>query len=347
MAKQGDAEAFDSLARMSGDRCLANAVRILRDIDLAEDAVQAALITAWTDLRALRDPSRFEPWLHRILTNACYAEARRRRRWSEGLRILPVEGAYGPDEYLTVDDRDLLERAFRRLTVQQRAVVVPPLPRAIDLRGGGTNRTSRRDCEVPLAKTAEDVDGLRVLTLGPMTNLADALARDPALAGRLESVYAMGGAPFVPGNVRFGGPPDNAVPEWNIYVDPTAAQTVVDSGIAVRLVSLDGTNQVPVTPEWAERVQRDATGPGARVLAELLAGHPYMTDGTYFLWDPLAAALAAGHPIGSFSAARVDVEEDDGHEAGFTRPVDGAANVEYLRTADRAAAEEVLLATLN
>lgn len=124
MAKQGDAEAFDSLARMSGDRCLAIAVRILRDIDLAEDAVQAALITAWTDLRALRDPSRFEPWLHRILTNACYAEARRRRRWSEGLRILPVEGAYGPDEYLTVDDRDLLERAFRRLTVQQRAVVV-------------------------------------------------------------------------------------------------------------------------------------------------------------------------------------------------------------------------------
>ena len=45
-------------------------------------------------------------------------------RWSEGLRILPVAGTYGPDDYLTVDDRDLLERAFRRLTVQQRAVLV-------------------------------------------------------------------------------------------------------------------------------------------------------------------------------------------------------------------------------
>jgi RNA polymerase sigma factor (sigma-70 family) len=123
-AQRGDAEAFDSLARLSGDRCLAIAVRILRDIDLAEDAVQAALITAWTELRTLRDPSRFEPWLHRILTNTCYAEARRRRRWSEGLRILPAPGAYGPDEYLTVDDRDLLERAFRRLTVEQRAVLV-------------------------------------------------------------------------------------------------------------------------------------------------------------------------------------------------------------------------------
>ena len=123
-AQRGDAEAFDSLTRTVGDRCLAIAVRILRDIDLAEDAVQAALIMAWTELRALRDPSRFEPWLHRILTNACYAEARRRKRWYEGPRILPVPGAYGPDDFLSVDDRDVLERAFRRLTVQQRAVLV-------------------------------------------------------------------------------------------------------------------------------------------------------------------------------------------------------------------------------
>jgi RNA polymerase sigma factor (sigma-70 family) len=71
-----------------------------------------------------RDPSRFEPWLHRILTRACYAEARRRTRWFESPRILPVAGAYGPDEYLNVDDRDLLERAFRRLTLQQRAVLI-------------------------------------------------------------------------------------------------------------------------------------------------------------------------------------------------------------------------------
>ena len=123
-AQRGDAEAFDSLARLVGDRCLAIAVRILRDIDLAEDAVQTALITAWTELRTLRDPSRFEPWLHRILTNACYAEAGRRKRWSEGLRILPGASSDMPDDYLTVDDRDLLERALRRLTVQQRAVLV-------------------------------------------------------------------------------------------------------------------------------------------------------------------------------------------------------------------------------
>ena len=123
-ARQGDTEAFDALARMVGDRCMAIAFRILRDADLAEDAVQAALISAWHELRTLRNSELFEPWLHRILTNACYAEARRRRRWSEGIRLLPVEPVHGPDDFLTVDDRDQLERAFRRLTVEQRAVLV-------------------------------------------------------------------------------------------------------------------------------------------------------------------------------------------------------------------------------
>jgi RNA polymerase sigma-70 factor (ECF subfamily) len=123
-AKRGDREAFDSLARLVGDRCMAIALRILRDVDLAEDAVQVSLITAWRELRALRDPDRFEPWLHRILTHACYAKARQRRRWNEGILLLPSESVHGHDAYLNVDDRDQLERAFRRLTVQQRAILV-------------------------------------------------------------------------------------------------------------------------------------------------------------------------------------------------------------------------------
>ena len=196
-------------------------------------------------------------------------------------------------------------------------------------------------------ETAARVDGLRVLTLGPMTNVADALERDPDLASRLESVYAMGGALEVPGNVAFAGPADNAVAEWNIYVDPTAAQTVIDSGVPMRLVSLDGTSHVPVTPEYAQRVRQEATGPGALVLVELFDALPFMTDGSYFLWDPLAAALAAGYPVGSFQAARVVVEETEGPEVGFTRPVDGEPNLEFLATADAAAAEDALLDVLD
>lgn len=198
-----------------------------------------------------------------------------------------------------------------------------------------------------IAETVDRVYSLRILTLGPMTNLADALISQPTLAPRLESVYAMGGALFVPGNVTFGGPPDNTVAEWNVYADPTAVQVVIDAGLTVRLISLDGTNQVPVTSAFAKRVQEEATDPGALLIAELFAGHPFMTDGTYFLWDPLAAALAAGYPLGSFSAARVDVEVAEGPDVGFTRPVEGAPNVEYLSSADRAAAEDALLGTLD
>ncbi len=140
-AQRGDREAFDELARSAGDTCMAIAFRILRDFDLADDAVQTALLTAWTQIRALRDADRFEPWLHRILTNACYAEARQRRRWTEAIRLLPAESARGLDSTQTVDDRDQLERAFRRLTVEQRAVLVYhhylglPLPEVADRMG--------------------------------------------------------------------------------------------------------------------------------------------------------------------------------------------------------------------
>ena len=123
-AKQGDEEAFDALARQVGDRCMGIAHRILRDAHLAEDAVQAALVVAWRELRTLRDPDLFEPWLHRILTNQCYAEARRRTRWSGDIRLLSIDGSAQEQGILTVNDRDQLERAFRRLTLEQRAVIV-------------------------------------------------------------------------------------------------------------------------------------------------------------------------------------------------------------------------------
>ena len=123
-AKQGDEEAFDALARQVGDRCMGIAHRILRDAHLAEDAVQAALVVAWRELRTLRDADRFEPWLHRILANQCYAEARRRTRWSADIRLLPIDGSAESPGILTVQHRDELERAFRRLTLEQRAVLV-------------------------------------------------------------------------------------------------------------------------------------------------------------------------------------------------------------------------------
>jgi RNA polymerase sigma-70 factor (ECF subfamily) len=124
LARQGDEEAFASLARMAGDRLMAVAYRILRDVDRAEDAVQQTIVTAWRELPKLRDTDRFDGWLYRMLVHACYAEARRSRRSHATVQLLSIDPVGGPDELLSVDDRDQLERAFRRLPPEQRAVFV-------------------------------------------------------------------------------------------------------------------------------------------------------------------------------------------------------------------------------
>jgi RNA polymerase sigma-70 factor (ECF subfamily) len=123
-AMRGDRDAFGLLVVHNTDRMYALATRILRDAYLAEDALQSAFVTAWRQLPTLRDPERFEAWLRRLVVHACFAEARRRRVWTVNVRALPAEGLTTPDTNLSVSDRDALDRAFRRLTVEQRAVFV-------------------------------------------------------------------------------------------------------------------------------------------------------------------------------------------------------------------------------
>jgi inosine-uridine nucleoside N-ribohydrolase len=190
--------------------------------------------------------------------------------------------------------------------------------------------------------------GLAILTLGPLTNLGDALEADPGLASKLGPVFVMGGALHVPGNVQGpGAPAGNAVAEWNVYVDPHAAQVVIDAGLTPAFISLDGTNQVPVTVDFAQRAISTASTAAARVLAQLLNANPFMADGSYFLWDPLAAEIAAGYPVGALAPATISVEETDGAESGFTRPTEGDPNAQYLAHADAKVAEDTLLAVLN
>lgn len=124
LAMRGDREAFGVLARVHGDRLYAIAYRILREIDRSEDAVQQALVIAWRELPRLRDPERFEPWINKIVVRCCYTEARRRREWSGHIRALPDEGPAAPDELRAFADRDEIDRGFRRLPPEQRAILV-------------------------------------------------------------------------------------------------------------------------------------------------------------------------------------------------------------------------------
>ncbi len=123
-ASRGDTDAFASLAADSVDGCYALAYRILRDQHRAQDATQQALLGAWRDLPTLRDPARFDAWLRRLVVHACYAEARSERRWVARVRVIPTEIQLEPDIARSVATRDELEGAFRKLTPEQRAVVV-------------------------------------------------------------------------------------------------------------------------------------------------------------------------------------------------------------------------------
>jgi RNA polymerase sigma-70 factor (ECF subfamily) len=123
-AVQGDRDAFASLVASHVDRCYGLAYRILRDPHRAQDATQQALLGAWRDLATLRDPDRFEAWLHRLVVNACYSEARGERRWVARVQVITSDIPTSPDVERSVAARDELEGAFRRLTPEQRSVVV-------------------------------------------------------------------------------------------------------------------------------------------------------------------------------------------------------------------------------
>jgi RNA polymerase sigma-70 factor (ECF subfamily) len=123
-ARRGDREAFAVLVHQVSDSLYAIAYRILRDMGLAEDALQNALVLAWRRVPKLRDPDRFEAWISRILVHACYDEFRRARPWRSTVSLLPMDHPGTPDPSSTIADRDVLERAFQTLTVEQRAVFV-------------------------------------------------------------------------------------------------------------------------------------------------------------------------------------------------------------------------------
>jgi RNA polymerase sigma-70 factor, ECF subfamily len=123
-AQRGDHEAFAMLAGAAVARLDAAARLILRDTDLARDAVQEALVRSWRDLPTLRDVDRFDAWLHRLLVNACLDLVRRRRRRAIEVELTPLHVPSTADFSGGVVDRDLLDRALRTLEPGWRAVVV-------------------------------------------------------------------------------------------------------------------------------------------------------------------------------------------------------------------------------
>jgi RNA polymerase sigma-70 factor (ECF subfamily) len=121
-ARDGDRDAFEDLVRCAANRLYAVAYRILRDADLADDALQETLVRVWDDLPTLRDPARFDAWATRILCRRCYRLAKHERRAMTRIETpVPTEEARFEKE---LADHDEMERGFRRLSPEHRAVLV-------------------------------------------------------------------------------------------------------------------------------------------------------------------------------------------------------------------------------
>jgi RNA polymerase sigma factor (sigma-70 family) len=123
-ARTGDHDAFAELAGAAISRLDSAAWLILRDPEQAADAVQNALVRAWRDLPTLRDPDRFDAWLHRLLVRCCIDEVRRLRRHRVDVELTPVVAAPIAGHESAIADRDQLERGFLRLEPEMRAVIV-------------------------------------------------------------------------------------------------------------------------------------------------------------------------------------------------------------------------------
>jgi RNA polymerase sigma-70 factor (ECF subfamily) len=124
-AQTGDHDAFAALATAAIARLHRTARLILRDDHRADDAVQDALLQAWLDIRAVRDADRFGAWLDRVLVRSCYREAdRHRRRRSIEVSVGAIDTPGDPGDGRALSARDQVDRAFRRLTPDQRAVLV-------------------------------------------------------------------------------------------------------------------------------------------------------------------------------------------------------------------------------
>ena len=189
-----------------------------------------------------------------------------------------------------------------------------------------------------LTATAADTDGLVIVALGPLTNLAAAARDHPEFADNVAMTYSMGGALGATGNAPNGA-------EWNYYVDPAAVDEVVRSELPLTIVPLDATNHVPVNEGLYRRMRGRDQNPAMYAVRQLwTAGTPWRNGS--FLWDELTAMLAVDPALAPSGATRIEVVTQ-GADAGRTIPAADGHEVLVAGRPDRRRAESEFLAVLN
>ncbi|MED0990467.1 nucleoside hydrolase [Bacillus nitratireducens] len=195
-----------------------------------------------------------------------------------------------------------------------------------------------------IIETLLQTDGKTTLLFtGPLTDLARALYEAPIIEDKIERLVWMGGTFRTAGNVH--EPEHDGTAEWNSFWDPEAVARVWNANIIIDLVTLESTNQVPLTIDIREQWAKERKYIGVDFLGQCYAMVPplvhFSTNSTYYLWDVLTAAF-----VGKADLAKVQtiksivhtygpsqgrtVETDDGRPVNFVYDVNHNSFFNYI-----------------
>lgn len=160
-----------------------------------------------------------------------------------------------------------------------------------------------------------------IITLGPLTTIANLIDRDPNFKNKVKQVISMGGAVSVKGNIYYGDPTyyQNRVSEWNFYADPLAAKKVIESGIPFKLVPLDATDTVPLNQKFISELKKIKKTRMAEFIHTAINKRiQTQGDSGYCFWDSFTVALALDEGLGSYKQLPLNIKYGDPKISGQT-----------------------------
>jgi inosine-uridine nucleoside N-ribohydrolase len=213
--------------------------------------------------------------------------------------------------------------------------------------GGIASDLSAPDLIISLVQNS--AEPVSIVAVGPLTNVAEAFQKAPEITENIAEIYVMGGAVEVEGNVGNSGVgTENKYAEWNIYIDPVAANIVFTSGAPITLVGLDATKDVPITRSFYRALDKNRNTPATNLTFDILTANlGFVDSGGFQFWDSLTSAIFTDAGIATFEEMQLSVVEEEGPESGRTRPAADGSTIKVAMRADREAFEQTLLTILN
>ena len=190
---------------------------------------------------------------------------------------------------------------------------------------------------------------VRILALGPLTNLGAVLRQDPFAIHTIEEMVIMGGAVRVPGNLSDGGVfnTDNTKAEWNFYIDPLAASIVFGSKASIRLIPLDATQQAPIRADFLKTLTDGAKTPLETFAAQVLASDAtFIKQGYFYAWDPLAAVALVDVDAVQVTPLNIQIDMTRIQQGRTVETQGGVPNARVALTADAVRFRREFLAAL-